>query len=404
MRILFVAIGWSSHTARWINQLDGLGWDIHLFPVHSADDGIHPELKNITLHDALHGRPRGAGESLRVVDDFWPSLKNGYPLRRGAMTARRLEKFFYPQRADKIWRLAYTIKRLRPDIIHCLTIWESGEYVYKASRHLKERLPPWMVTAWGSDIYLFPRLAERRESIKAVLSSCDYFTCDCERDLKTARELGFKGEFLPVLPVAGGLETERLAAFRQPGRTSARRLIMLKGYQDFAGRALVALRAVELCAEDLKGYCIAVYLADQNVRIAAEIAAERSGLPIEIIPQSSPDDILRLHGQARISIGLSISDGLPLSVLEAMAMGSFPVQSNTSCSDEYLRDGETCLLVPPEDPQAVADAIRRALKDDALVDRAGEVNPRVIAERLDYSVVQPKAVAMYEEVARRARM
>ena len=37
MKILFVAMSDTIHTARWIGQLAGLGWDVHLFP--SIDTG-----------------------------------------------------------------------------------------------------------------------------------------------------------------------------------------------------------------------------------------------------------------------------------------------------------------------------------------------------------------------------
>jgi glycosyltransferase involved in cell wall biosynthesis len=191
--------------------------------------------------------------------------------------------------------------------------------------------------------------------------------------------------------------------FRQPGQTSARRLIALKGYQGWAGRALVGLRAIELCADALKNYRVAVYMAGDEVKIAAELASKATGIPIEIIPSGSHDDMLRLHGQARVSIGLSISDAISTSLLETMIMGSFPVQSNTGCGDEWLTDGETGILVPPDDPQIIAAAIRRAVTEDELVDRAAELNARVTAERLDYSVIQPKVIEMYERVVKHAR-
>lgn len=398
MRILFVGTAWSPHLARWIGQLDGRGWDVHLFPL-VVDEGLHPDLRDITVHDAIHGRPRGAHESVRAVDDFWPFVKDGYPFPRGAMTARRIEHNFFPKRADRAWRLAYAIRKLQPDVIHSMTIWPAGDLIMEAKQHLGESFafPPWIVSAWGSDIYLFPRLAEYREKIRAVLSTCDYFTCDCRRDTKTATALGFHGELLPVLPVAGGFDVDGFDQFRSGEKTSARRLILLKGYQNVPGRGLVGVRALTLCADELKDYRVAVYLADAEVKVAAEIAQQTSGLQIEIVPKCSHEDILRLHGRARVSIGLSISDGLPLSLLEAMAMGSFPVQSGTSCADEWTRDGETCLIVPPEDPEAVAVAVRRAVSDDALVDAAAETNTRVIAERLDNSVIRPQIIAMYEK-------
>jgi glycosyltransferase involved in cell wall biosynthesis len=148
----------------------------------------------------------------------------------------------------------------------------------------------------------------------------------------------------------------------------------LKGYQGWAGRALVGLRAIELCADRLHGYRVAIYLANNEVRMAAELVSRETGIPIDIVPQSSHDDILALHGRSRISIGLSISDAISTSLLEAMTMGSFPIQTNTSCAAEWLTDGEGGILVPPNDPEPIADAIRRGLGDDELVDHAAELN------------------------------
>jgi len=301
--------------------------------------------------------------------------------------------------SDRGQRLARVIRRLKPDTVHSLEIQHAGYLTLEARNHLGDSFPTWIVTNWGSDIYLFGRLSEHADKIRAVLAACDYYSCECHRDVGLGRAFGFEGVVLSVLPNTGGFDLEWVQQFRQPGPTSARRLIVLKGYQGWAGRALVGLRAIELSADVLKDYRVAVYLAGQDVRIAAELVAQSTGVPIEIVPHSSHEDMLRLHGRARVSIGLSISDAVSTSMLEAMVMGSFPIQSNTGCADEWIRDGETGVLVHPEDPGAVAGAIRRAVTDDALVDRAADINARVAAERLDQSVIQPQVIAMYEKIA-----
>ena len=84
-------------------------------------------------------------------------------------------------------------------------------------------------------------------------------------------------------------------------------------------------------------------------------------------------------------------------------MGAFPIQSCTSCADEWIEDGKTGLIVPPEDAEIVAVAIRRAVSDDTLVDYAAEQNAQLAAERLDHSVIQPQVIAMYEKVVAQAR-
>jgi len=388
MRILFVAMANSVHTTRWINQLTDLGWDIHLFPVE--DWGIHPELRNLTVHNFLFRRPSGLDRSVRVV--------GSWPFPRTSGLARRIVKRFAPSWLDR--KLARTIRILKPDIIHSLEIQHAGYLTLASHEHFGGRFPTWIVTNWGSDIFLFGRLSEHVEKIKAVLSACDYYDCECHRDVELARVFGFKGEVLPVLPNTGGFDIERMHQFRQPGPASARRLIVLKGYQGWAGRALVGLRAIELSADALKGYRVAVYLAGEDVRISAELVSKSTGIPIDIVPHSSHEDMLRLHGRARVSIGLSISDAASTSMLEAMVMGSFPIQSCTACADEWIKDGVTGLIVPSEDPELIAAAISRAVSDDALVDCAAELNTQIARERMDYRLIQHQVIAMYEKVAK----
>jgi glycosyltransferase involved in cell wall biosynthesis len=79
-------------------------------------------------------------------------------------------------------------------------------------------------------------------------------------------------------------------------------------------------------------------------------------------------------------------------------MGSFPIQSNTGAQDDWVTDGKTALIVPPEDPAEVEAAIRRAVRDDALVDSAAEENARTV-ERVEQRLIQPQVVELYKHVA-----
>lgn len=384
MRILFVAMADSVHAARWISQLADLGWDIHLFPVDDA--GVHPDLRNVTVQNYLHRKPSGAHDSVRV--------RRSWPFTHGVRTAQMVAR-----KVHLDWRerdLSTTIRRLEPDIVHSLEFQHAGYLTLAARRLIGDSFPTWMVANWGSDIFLFGRLQEHVERIKSVLSLCDYYGCECRRDLELARTFGFRGQALPILPNGGGFDIERMRALRSPGPTSSRRVIALKGYQTWAGRALVALRAIELAADALHGYSISIFSPSDDVRIAAELVERATRIPIEIMGKTHHEDILRLHGRARMSIGLSISDAASTSMLEASVMGSFPIQSSTSCADEWIQHGRSGLIVPPEDPSVVADAIRRAATDDGLVDSAERINAEVAASRLGYSYIRQQAVEMYE--------
>jgi Glycosyl transferases group 1/Glycosyl transferase 4-like len=385
----------SVHTARWIRQVANLGWDLHLFPVERAS--LHPDLRNVTVHEFLYHTRRGPHESVPVV--------GGWPLPRGSYSAERAVQRWSPALADRAQRLARTIRRLRPDVLHTMEIQHASYLALDARPYVPEgEFPPWLVSNWGSDIYLFGRLPSHAERIRRVMGTCDYYHCECHRDVALGHDFGFRGETMPIFPVTGGFEVKAMQSLRPPGPTSSRRRIALKGFQNWAGRALVGLQAIEMCADALKGYSVSIYMTTPDVRLAAELVAEKTGIPFEVESHElARDDILRMHGSARVSIGLNISDAISTSLLEAMIMGSFPVQSNTGCGDEWIACGENGLLVPPESPEAVAAALRRALTDDVLVDRAAETNARLTAERLDVSVVTPQAIRIYEKIAAQGR-
>jgi hypothetical protein len=395
LRILFVAMANSVHTARWVSQLEGRGWDVHLFPAREV--APHPQLRNLKLHEPLSVRPPTLDPSVEVVGQW--------PLPKGASLARRVAGLLDRSWHDRAGKLARTIRKLRPDIVHSMEIQGAGYLTLGARAHFSgDDFPLWCVSNWGSDIYLFGRLAAHEEKVRAVMAACDFYHCECHRDVRLAREFGFEGEAMSVFPVSGGFEVERMRSLRQPGPPSSKRLLVLKGYQSWAGRALVGLRAIELCADLLRGYRVTVFLAPPDVVLAAELLSRKTGIPIEWESgERAHDDILRMHGSARASIGLSISDAISTSLLEAMIMGSFPIQSNTGCGDEWIECGENGLLVHPESPEEVAAALRRALTDDAMVDRAAETNARLAAERLDKSVVGPMAVEMYLKMAAQGR-
>src|SRR5689334_2097183 len=108
----------SIHTARWVNQLAGQGWDIHLFGVREFDP--HPQLRNITYYDLEPVRGRKLDPSVR--------LRLAWPWYRGAGRVRGLAYRFAPWVADRAHWLAHVIRRLKPDLVHSLE-FQQGAYL-----------------------------------------------------------------------------------------------------------------------------------------------------------------------------------------------------------------------------------------------------------------------------------
>jgi len=393
-RILLVAMANSVHTARWISQLAQEGWDVHLFPVSTRP--LHAELRQVTVHAPVR-RPRpDLDRSVRQRGIRWP-------LPRGSVRLEwTLERVPQTNRAA---RLARVISSIRPDIVHSLEM-QHAAYLTLESRQLLsgDRFPPWMYSCWGSDLFYFGRRPEHVERVQAVLAGCDYLITDCERDRHLAPELGFRGTFLGVFPGPGGFRLDRMRRLRSPAPASTRRVIALKGYHDdrWVGRALVALKAIHRLSAELTEYEVVIYSAEENVRYAAEYIARTTGLRLSVLPESAPDEIVALMGRARIAIAVNTSDGTPNAMLEAMVMGALPIQSDTISTREWVTDGENGLLVDPEEPDDIERALRRALADDELVDRADRLNARLTDERIAYPVIAPRVVDAYRRVLREA--
>ena len=82
-------------------------------------------------------------------------------------------------------------------------------------------------------------------------------------------------------------------------------------------------------------------------------------------------------------------------------MGALPIQSDTQSTSEWIEDGRNGILVHSSNPDEIETALRRALQDDDLIDRAAEANRELVRERLDIATVKPKVINMYRDVASR---
>ncbi len=89
-----------------------------------------------------------------------------------------------------------------------------------------------------------------------------------------------------------------------------------------------------------------------------------------------------------IFINTTNVDNAPVSVIEAMACGLPVVSTNVGGLPYLLTDGEDALLVPPNDAEAMATAVRRILTECGLAERLSR-NARLKAESFDWSNVLP---------------
>jgi glycosyltransferase involved in cell wall biosynthesis len=92
-------------------------------------------------------------------------------------------------------------------------------------------------------------------------------------------------------------------------------------------------------------------------------------------------------------------DGIPNVLVEAMATGLPVVTTNVSGIPELVRDGETGLLVEPDEAGSIADALHRLYRDAALRERLGAAGRAVVAERFDGDRLIGELATLFRRVA-----
>jgi glycosyltransferase involved in cell wall biosynthesis len=382
MRILFVAFPYSVHAARWTSLLAETGWDLHLFGAQ-PNDQLHELFREIT---------------------FWPVNHELVPSHVHASVRVRPRSTISGAFGDEVDRLLAVMDAVRPDIVHSME-FQHASYLVLDAKARRRRFPIWIATNWGCDIYWYRRQEDHCARISRVLAEADFYSCECQRDVGLARQIGLSAEPLPVVPNSGGFDLNRIELLRGNVPPSLRRVIAVKGYDFGLQRARHAFDALERCIDLLAGYSVRIYSPTPADAVGARAARLRGmGLTIDCMPIVSHDEMLKLHASARVSMAISLADGICTSLLEAMAMGSYPIQSNTACAEEWITDGATGSIVDPEQPDKIADALHRTLHDDALVDRAAGVNQHIIRSRANRESVRATAIHRYYEHARqRAR-
>jgi glycosyltransferase involved in cell wall biosynthesis len=328
----------SVHSARWLEQFSHQELDFVLFP-SSPNRRIHPQLKallerNTTANYKIVPFGEWFGLPLWILDKFTNNFFRGVLLR-------------------------WAIRKHGPDILHALELQNAGYVSLRALSKYKSDGLRFIATNWGSDIFWFQRFPKHRAKLQALLKLADAYSAECHRDVALARELGFTGEALPVIPNAGGFSKTDLSMPLLP--PDKRKTIALKGYQGWVGRAEVPLEAVIEMAEELSDSKFVVYSANKSVIKLASQVAKDTGLDITAHAKDSlsHQQVLELFAKSKIYVGLSESDGISTSMLEAMAMGAIPVQTSTACCDEWFKDSGVAMREITV--QAVKTAIQQGL-------------------------------------------
>lgn len=375
MKILMVAIP-NHHFFQWVNQLEAAGYDVHWFDITDGA-GFSPKISWVKQYNG------------------W-KLKWNFPLRSTLkQLVPKLYKIIQNYNERKVTTVfEQLLEKLQPDVVHS---FEMQLAVLPILPVMQKNTIPWVYSSWGSDVFNYSYLGMKTEEVTACLNRVNYLITDCKRDYAILNDLGYTNAYFGVYPGNGGIHFN--AIFNVPAKKRTK--IIIKGYEDGVGKALEVCKALTLLPiSQIQPFKIVVFSADENVISFIKTSSYFQPLDVQIIARTSylaNDKLLEIMGESSIYIGNSVSDGMPNSLLEAMGMGAFPIQSNPgNVTAEIIEEGKNGFLIPdPLDTNVISKLISAALQNETLRETAQVYNTRFILEKYDRKVLKSKISDLY---------
>ena len=129
-----------------------------------------------------------------------------------------------------------------------------------------------------------------------------------------------------------------------------------------------------------------------------EAAADSLGCREAVVFAGQLSDVWSLYFAADVFVLPSHSEGSPNVLLEAMAAGLPIVATAVGGIAEMVEDNQTALLVPSQDPQALAAAIARVLKDRDLAQRLAANASSLVGSRYTTQNYVKALMGIYQDV------
>ncbi len=352
MRLCFVGDAGSIHLQRWAKYFSDRGHEIHIIS-YRTNKSIETYLDNIKVHS-------------------YPPLlfHNIRGLWRMGNLLRRI-KLLYRLRVLKL------IHSIDPDIVHLHYLVPDDFYLTL----VLFKMWPLVVSPWGSDLIMVPEdksLKDRKiskvrlmlEKADLITASSNFLICEIKKYLTEQREV----KLIPF-----GVD---LKQFKPKSRANTILTIgVIKHLEPVYGIEYL-LRAVSIIVKDFPNIKLLIigsgFLEEALKKISIDLKIDhlvefRGAVPHPLVPTClSEIDIFAMP---------SISEGLGVAALEAQAMEIPVVASNVGGIPEAVIEGETGILVPPKDPEALAGAILVLLKNPQLRQKMGQQGRKFVFEK-----------------------
>lgn len=193
-----------------------------------------------------------------------------------------------------------------------------------------------------------------------------------------------------------------VAAYEYGHRAQAQpNLVWLRTFRSFYNPVLAprVLARLKDSLPDLRLTMIGNDDGDGSLQATQKLALELGvGDRIRFAGPVPKSEVPRCLAQGDLFLNTTNTDNTPVSVMEAMASGMCVVSTDVGGMPYLVRDGHNALLVSPDDPEAMARAVRRVIDEPGLAAHLSQ-NARRTAEEWDWSAILPRWTALLEQIA-----
>jgi hypothetical protein len=369
----------SIHLSRWISQFVGSEVEIQVFPSRRFRR-IHPQLKSLIENGNIslsHSIPKKLIRFVGYVDFLLLETVFGRILLKSRPT-----------------QLGRVLKTRTFDYVHLIEFQHAG-YLYLDIKSTVPKRWRTILTNLGSDIYYFSEFPEHEKKIRELLACVDAYSAECYRDYKLAKNFDFKGVELPIAPNAGGFSDEIFNASRIA--VIERKEIFIKGYGGSFGLPDLILNTCKKVLEDYPEFKIT--LVSVTPDLLSRVKQMKANYPNRldywtVKKPISHMQVLEKLGGSLVYFGFSKSDGISTTFLEALIMGAYPIQTNTSCANEWIEKGFMASSVE-NDSEIIFSLLDSIIKDRERLSISANTNFVLAKQMLDEDSIRESSKLFY---------
>jgi sugar transferase (PEP-CTERM/EpsH1 system associated) len=325
----------------------------------------------------------------RYVPEFVSLRDGGPPEAQIRETGAAVHVLGEPRgKRDEVRRLVRLLRALRPDVVHTHNL---HAHFYGSLAARRAGVPAVVHTRHGA------ALGATRHGRLLFWTACRLADRIVSVSADTARLSAREGHLRRGRSVTlwNGIDVGRFpyhGPAAAPDLITISRLEPVKDLPTLLKAAAIARRAVPALRLTVVG--------DGSERAALQGLAESLGLGPSVAFLGERGDVAALLAAAAVFVSSSSSEGVSLTLLEAMAVGLPVVATAVGGNPEVVEDGVTGELVPPAAPEALAAAIVRACADPGRAAAFGRAGRARVERHFDVREMVRSYERLYDDVLR----